>query len=308
MSMDAALFHGVIAVPPMARRNDRSRSIDPEQNDLIFRHIAAGGVTRFMYGGNAFLYHASLADFDAMCGWLAQYADQYLVIPSIGPSFGHAHEETSILRLSPFRCAMLLPCADPRDAAGLEAGIKLLADAAAIPLVIYIKDENNFGADKEKGLDAIARLIDSGIAALVKYAVIRKDPNEDAYLAALLSRVDRSRVISGIGERPAITHMRDWRLPGFTTGSVSVAPAISRQLWEAASRGDFERAAILRENFIGLEDLRDAWGPSVVLHHAVELAGIAETGPVIPFLSPLSVSRLEQLAPVARALLAKNEG
>lgn len=305
MSLDSALFHGVIAVPPMARRNDRSRSIDPDQNDRIFRHIAAGGVTRFMYGGNAFLYHASLADFDAMCGWLAQYAGKYLVIPSIGPSFGHALEEATILRGYPFRCAMLLPCADPRDADGLEAGIKLLADAVAMPLIIYIKDENNFGADKEKGLDAIARLIDSGVAALVKYAVIRKDPKDDAYLNALLSRVDRSRVIGGIGERPAITHMRDWNLPGFTTGSGSIAPALSRQLWESAAKGDFEQAALLRENFMALEDLRDAWGPSVVLHHAVELAGIAQTGPVIPFLSPLTDERLQQLAPIARSLLAR---
>ena len=36
-----------------------------------------------------------------------------------------------------------------------------------------------------------------------------------------------------------------------------------------------------------LEDLRDAWGPARVLHHATELAGIAPTGPIPPFVSPL---------------------
>jgi dihydrodipicolinate synthase/N-acetylneuraminate lyase len=258
-----------------------------------------------MYGGNAFLYHASIADFHTMIEWLAQYSENYLVIPSIGPSFGHAMEEASLLRGLPFRCAMLLPCTDPRDALGLEAGVKRLVDAAGMPLIIYIKDESNFGADKQTGLDAIARLVDGGYAPLVKYAVIRKDPTEDAYLEALLRRVDRSRVISGIGERPAISHMREWRLPAFTTGSISIAPALSRQLWEAAWKGDFARAEEIRDLFIPIEDFRDAWGPSVVLHHAVALAGIAETGPILPYLSPLSEDRLEQLGPVARALLAR---
>ncbi len=308
MSLDAALFHGAIAVPPLARSNDAALSINPGENDRIFRHIAAGGITRFMYGGNAFLYHASLADFETLSEWLAQYANEYFVIPSIGPSFGRALDQVAILRRHPFRCAMLLPCADPRDAPGLEAGIRRLASAAAMPLVVYIKDETNFGADKEKGLDVIARLLDSGDAVAVKYAVVRKDANDDPYLEALLRRVDRSRVISGIGERPALVHMRDWQLPGFTTGSVCVAPALSQLLWESLTKSDYERASALRRHFIPLEDLRDAWGPSVVLHHAVELAAIAQTGPVLPFLSALSQDRLDQLAPVARDLLARNSG
>jgi hypothetical protein len=51
-----------------------------------------------------------------------------------------------------------------------------------------------------------------------------------------------------------------------------------------------------------LEDLRDAWGPARVLHHATELAGIAPTGPIPPFVSPLAAAQLETLAPVAREL------
>ena len=48
------------------------------------------------------------------------------------------------------------------------------------------------------------RLIDSGVCVGIKYAVVRDDPSQDKYLEGLLSRVDRSKVISGIGERPAI--------------------------------------------------------------------------------------------------------
>ena len=51
-----------------------------------------------------------------------------------------------------------------------------------------------------------------------------------------------------------------------------------------------------------LEDLRDAWGPARVLHHATELAGIATTGPIPPYISPLDAPRVQQLAPVAQAL------
>jgi dihydrodipicolinate synthase/N-acetylneuraminate lyase len=79
----------------------------------------------------------------------------------------------------------------------------------------------------------------------------------------------------------------------------------SAALAAAASKGDFEQASSLRENFIPFEDFRDALGPSVVLHHSVELAGITQTGPVTPYRSALSHGRLEQLTPVVSGLLAR---
>jgi hypothetical protein len=51
-----------------------------------------------------------------------------------------------------------------------------------------------------------------------------------------------------------------------------------------------------------LEDLRDAWGPARVLHHATELAGIAPTGPIPPFVSGLNEKQLAELGPVAQEL------
>ena len=106
-----------------------------------------------------------------------------------------------------------------------------LPSKASTPLVLYLKEENNFGADKMAGLDAVARMVADGTCVWIKYAVVRKDPKEDAYLEALLARVDKSRVVSGIGERPAIVHMRDWSLPGFTTGSGCIAPAASLEVF-----------------------------------------------------------------------------
>jgi dihydrodipicolinate synthase/N-acetylneuraminate lyase len=299
-------LQGVFPVPSLARKNDARRSIDFEQNDRIVRHIVDGGLTRLLYGGNAFLYHVTLAEYEALLDWLNSLADRLWAIPSLGPSYGRATDQASILRRYNFPCAMALPCADPRDAKGLETGLREVAESANTPLILYLKDENNFGADKEAGLDVVARLVDEGVCVAIKYAVVRQNPADDAYLDSLLKRVDRARVISGIGERPAVVHMRDWRLPGFTTGSGCVAPRLSGKIFEACVKGDYETAENLRAEFLPLEDLRDEWNPAKVLHLATQLAGVAETGPVAPFLSPLSEERLKELAPVARALAERN--
>ena len=197
---------------------------------------------------------------------------------------------------------MLLPCGDPRDARGLEAGIREIAEAAGIPLILYMKSDDSFGSDKDAGLDAVGRLVRDGVAIAIKYAVVRDDPGHDPYLDGLLRRVERRRVVSGIGERPAVVHMRDFGLPGFTTGSGCVASSLCTALFEACRAADWSRAEEIRAHFIPFEDLRDEWGPARVLHHGTELAGIAPTGPIPPFVSPLDPAQLERLAPVARAL------
>ena len=295
-------LRGVFAVPPLARRRDAVRSLDLAQNDLIVRHISSGRITRLIYGGNAFLYHITLAEYEELLGWLAGLDDELWVIPSIGPSYGRAMDQAKLLRKFQFPCAMVLPCSDPSDSAGLERGYREIAEAADAALIIYLKDERNFGANPESGLDAVARLVGDGICIGIKYAVVRDDASRDAYLEALLSRVDRKFVISGIGERPAVVHLRDWKLPGFTTGSGCVAPRLSRRLFEACVRQDFDQAETLRSEFIPLEDLRDAWGPAKVLHSAIELAGIAESGNVPPFVSDLSAAQLKELEVVVLGL------
>jgi dihydrodipicolinate synthase/N-acetylneuraminate lyase len=295
-------LRGVFAVPPLARRRDSTRSLDLAQNDLIVRHIKAGGVTRFIYGGNAFLYHVSLTEFEELLEWLSAFDDSLWPIPSVGPTYGRAIDQAKLLRAFHFPCMMVLPCSDPRDAAGLETGYREIAEAAGTKLILYTKDEDNFGFDHNAGLDIVARLVDDGICVAIKYALVREDPSQDEYLQNLLSRIDRNFVISGIGERPAVTHLRDWKLPGFTTGSGCIAPRLSQRLFEACARGDFDEAEKLRGEFIPLEDLRDAWGPAKVLHEAVALTRIAQTGPIPPFLSELPAEQIRKLGPVVSRL------
>ena len=294
----------IFAVPPLPRKADARRSLDLDAAERVAAHIEAGGITRFLYGGNAFLYHITLDEFDVLLGWLASFPASRWAIPSLGPSFGRAMDQARLLRRHQFPCAMMLPCGDPRDAKGMEAGLREIASATGVPLILYLKSEDGFGGNLEAGLDAVGRLMADGVAVAIKYAVVRDDAREDAYLDGLLRRVDRARVVSGMGERPAIVHLRDYGLNGFTTGSGCIAPAPCSALLSAAQGRRWSEAEALRERFMPLEDLRDAWGPARVLHHATELAGIAPTGPIPPFVSALDQGRIDQLAPVARELAA----
>jgi len=302
MTIGTAELNGVFAVPPLPRRRDTRRTLDIDAAEAVARHIEDGGITRFLYGGNAFLYHATLGEFEMLAGWLASFDAPRWPIPSLGPSFGRAIDQARIIVRHRFPAVMMLPCGDPRDAKGLEAGYRDVADAGGTPLILYLKSDDAFGADREAGLDAVGRLVADGVAVAIKYAVVLDDPSQDPYLDGLLRRVDRSRVVTGMGERPAIVHLRDFGLNGMTTGSGCIAPRKCQAFFDAARAGDWTRAESLRALFMPLEDLRDAWGPARVLHHAAELAGIATTGPIPPYVSALDAAQIARLGPVARAL------
>jgi dihydrodipicolinate synthase/N-acetylneuraminate lyase len=299
-------LNGVFAVPPLPRKTAPRRSLNLEAAESVARHIEAGGITRFLYGGNAFLYHASLEDFQVLIEWLADFPATRWAIPSIGPSFGRAIDQARILKNTAFRAVMTLPCSDPRDARGMEAGLREISAEAGMPLILYLKSEDGFGTDKGAGLDAVGRLVEDGVAIAIKYAVVRDNPLDDAYLDGLLRRVDRTCVISGMGERPAIEHLRDYKLGGLTTGSGCIAPRRCQELFDASKAGNWTKASALRAAFMPLEDLRDAWGPARVLHHATELCGIAPTGPIPPYVSALEPQQIAQLNPVARALRSRD--
>jgi dihydrodipicolinate synthase/N-acetylneuraminate lyase len=298
---------GVFAVPPLARKVEAEHAIDFDQNNLIVRHILEGGITRLLYGGNAFLYHVTLSEYEQLLAWLSGLPNDVWAIPSAGPSYGRAMDQALLLRRYQFPCVMMLPSGDPRDTAGLERGYREFAEASRTKLIVYLKEENNFGLDRDAGLDAVGRLVNDGICVGIKYAVVRREPLNDPYLEALLARVDRKFVLSGIGERPAVLHLRDWKLPGFTTGSGCVAPRLTQSLYEACAAGSFKTAENLRTEFISLEDLRDLWGPARVLHAATETVGIARMGMVPPYLSPLSEAQKQELAPVVQKLFESDK-
>ena len=82
---------------------------------------------------------------------------------------------------------------------------------------------------------------------------------------------------------------------------------MSAAVFSACRATDYAEADRIRSSFLDLEDLRDAWGPARVLHHALELAGIARTGPIPPFVSELSAEQRNRLAPVVQELLTQQQ-
>src|SRR4029079_15652691 len=163
---------GVFAVPPLPRRSGSRRTIDFVAAEAVAKHIQDGGITRYLYGGKAFLYHITLDEYETLLGWLDGFDASRWAIPSVGPSFGRAIDQAKLLKRYSFRTVMVLPGTDPRDARGVEAGLREIADVCGLPLILYLKSEDGFGSDKEAGLDAVGRLIQDGVAAAIKYAVV----------------------------------------------------------------------------------------------------------------------------------------
>jgi dihydrodipicolinate synthase/N-acetylneuraminate lyase len=173
-----------------------------------------------------------------------------------------------------------------------------LADRFGRPLIAYVKD-SKFITPAD-----LASLVKDGAVCAIKYAIVLDDPTKDPYLDELLAQVDRKRVVSGMGERPAVAHLSKSGLNGFTSGSVCIAPAMSQAILLALKAGDVAGASALREKFLPLEDLRDGYSPLRVLHAAVATAGIADTGPLLPFLDTIAdPTLLARIADAAKTLL-----
>ncbi|MFQ1061348.1 dihydrodipicolinate synthase family protein [Bordetella trematum] len=295
----ADLQRSVIAVPPLARNADLS--LNHDANRAVLRHLEAGGVRSVMYGGNANFYHIAVSEYARVLDFLAQAAgDDTWVLPSAGPDYGKLMDQARLLRERAFPTAMLLPMSFPYTDAGLADGVRRFSDALGRPVVVYIKSERYLAPE------TLARLVAEERIAAIKYAVVRQDPGQDPYLSELLTAVDKRYVVSGIGERPAVTHFRQFGLSSFTSGSVCVAPRGSMQMLRCLQAGDFGQAEALRQTYLPLEDCRDEISPIRVLHDAVTLAGVADMGPMLPLLSGLAPAERERVAPVAQALLARD--
>ena len=91
-SYPAQLFD-VYPVPPLARRNDARRSLNMVENEKIFRFLRRNGISRFIYGGNAFLYQITLADYSELIDWLGGLVTDAVIIPAVGPSYGRAIDQ-----------------------------------------------------------------------------------------------------------------------------------------------------------------------------------------------------------------------
>ena len=301
MKTDAVTFadlsRSVLAVPPLARNADLSFNL--AANQTLIKHIEAGGVSTLLYGGNANFYNIGLYEYGAIVDALGEVAAPGTwIIPSVGPDFGKMLDQAALLKARRFPTAMALPMTFPMTFAGAATGLRRFADALGRPIIVYLKAEGYLTPKEVKGL------VDDGVVAAIKYAIVRQNPAQDEFLTRLLDVVDRRYVVSGIGERPAIIHLRDFRLQGFTSGSVCVGPRGSAKILEVCKAEDWATAASIRERYLPLEDCRDAYSPIRVLHEAVTLAGIADMGPILPLLSNIEAEHQPEIKKAAADLLA----
>ena len=288
------LAASVISVPPLARHRDLT--ISTADNRALIQYLEEGGVRTLLYGGNANLYNVGAAELPELLDMLEDAAgDDTWVIPSVGPDYGKLMDQVEVVKGRDFPTVMILPLAFPATPDGIATGIRRFAERYGRPVIVYIKSDGYLEPSH------VAALATDGLVAGIKYATVRTDPREDAYLRALLDVVDRSIVVSGIGERPAIIHLRDFGLQGFTSGSVCVAPNSSMRILALCKEGRWDEAEEERAKFLPLENLRDAHSPIRVLHEAVTLAGIADMGPMLPMLSNIAEAHR---APIREAALA----
>lgn len=289
------LASSVYAVPPLAR--DADGEVCPVENAKLIRYMESGGIRSLLYGGNAVFYHMRLSEYAKTLTMLCETAgDQTTVVPSVGPAYGLALDQIDILREYSFATAMVLPSRDAVDQQGIATGVRRLAERFGKPLVLYLKFDRWLDPPLVQSLER------DGVISWIKYAVVRDDPSKDDYLDAIRNVFPSERMVSGIGEQPAIIHLRDFGITGFTSGCVCIAPARSMEMLHAIKAGDYETAEAIRKWFLPLEDLRNRYHPIRVLHHAVAEAKIASTGNLLPMLSDLDESIVAKIRAVVQGM------
>ncbi len=290
------LAGSVVSVPPVARNADLS--LNEGENRKIVEHLEAGGVSTLLYGGNALLYHVAPSQYGELLAMLEEIVSaDSLVIPSVGSSYGMMMDQAKVICQSAFPTAMVLPQPNVVTYEGVERAIGDFVQAAGKPAVVYIKQLGYIEVEHVK------RLVEDGSVSWIKYAIVRDDPAEDEYLRRLKDAVGTEMIVSGIGEQPALPHMQKYGVTAFTSGCVCIAPALSMHMLRLIQSGDFDAADQVREIFKPLEDLRNGINPVRVLHSAVAGAGVAETGPLLPMMSPVDEAQAEEIARVASTLL-----
>lgn len=298
-SLSSQLDQSVIAVPPLAR--DVHGAIDQRENEKIVRFIEAGGISLLLYGGNANIYHLPMKEYEPLLGMLTEIQNgSTRIIPSAGPTFGLLMDHATILRQFSFPTVMVLPQHGVTTSAGVATGIRRFVEMSAVSVMLYIKQDDYIDPGD------VAKLTRDGLLSAIKYATVRDDPESDSYLRQLVDLVDPSLIVSGIGEQPAIIHMREFGLAGFTTGCGCLAPTLSQALLQAIRRNEWDQAERIQQIFMPLEALRNTLSPIRVLHEAVQSVGIATTGPLLPLLNNIEECHTEEIAEASRDLVGRS--
>lgn len=285
----------VVAVPPIALTADLS--VAPQPNLALVDHIASGGVSILLYGGNANLYHFSLGAYGEALAMMEAASARARIVTSIGPDFGKMLDQAPLIERSRLRNVMLLPTAFPADSHGVGDGVRRIATRLGFGVILYLKRENYIRPE------VLEKLVAEGAVRFVKYAVERPDPSADAYLDAVLGAVGKELVASGMGETPIADHVGVRRLATYTSGAVCIAPAASLKLLSALRAGRTAEAQEMAAPFLAFERLRTELGGIQVLHSGITASGIADMGPLMPMASVVKQRNMTEVQRLVDELL-----
>ena len=141
----ADLSASVLSVPPLPRQADGT--ICREQTVRLNSYLRRGGVSTFMYGGNANLYNMAPSEFTSFVDLIQEIATASdWIIPSVGSDFGKAQDQLAFLARIDFPTAMVLPHRFPATPKGVATGLRRLADTFGRPLIAYVKDDGYIDA------------------------------------------------------------------------------------------------------------------------------------------------------------------
>ncbi|GGH59298.1 dihydrodipicolinate synthase family protein [Frigidibacter albus] len=294
------LAASVMAVPPLARTADGVFS--DAGNAAVLAHLRGGGVTTVLYGGNALAQHWPVSVYADWLDRLAAMAsDDTWLLPSVGPDAGKMMDQAAVLKTRRFPVALLVPMGAPLTHDGMGTALRRFHAECGVQLLVYIKTDGYIPAA------LLGDLVAEGVVFGVKYAVPRQPGEADPYLGDIVAAIGAERVISGFGEPPAIPHMLDDGLAGFTAGCVCIAPSMSMALLAALKRGDRAEAERLLRPMQALEALRGGHGEIRVLHDAISHSGIGDMGPLLLPMSPVDGAHQDAIAKAARDLLAAEQ-
>jgi 4-hydroxy-tetrahydrodipicolinate synthase len=295
----SCLISSIIALPPIARFPDGR--INVEESRKIVAWLASANVSAFMYGGIANLFNARLSEYGEVLNLIETVAPTGAwMVPAIGGDFGKAIDQVAILRDRAFPTAILLPFFLVQPS-GVATGIRKLADAYGKPLMVFYKS-----TDYLRSTD-IAALFRDGCLCGLEYGIAPDDNGRSPHLESLLELVGSAeRIIDGSGEK-TIPGNSKFGIKGYTSGSGLLAPHISMALLEAVKQGDRSVVEKLSRHFEAFDAARANYSAIPVVHAAVRLAGIADTGPMGPFFdSDYDEKDTAEIARVAKDLMNAN--
>ncbi len=254
---------------------DAEDRIAPARLGPIVARCAATGVDALTVNGNTSeFYGLAFAEAERMQADVpAIVAGRAVVIAGIGRSVGEATRLAARARADGADAVMVHQVPDPFVAPrGVEAYVRRVAEAAGLPVVLYLRNDGIGMA----AIEALCRV--PGVVA-VKWAT----PNMMVLAEAIRRLGETVSFVCGLAE-PWAPPMTALGARGFTSGLINILPERSVAIRDALRAGDYAAANAAIAAIRAFEELRaqEQNGANVsVVKAALALAG-QDVGPARP--------------------------